>query len=354
MKATAIVGTEHLMPRFWVLTDYNRGQIVLVIRGTMSLNEIAVDLTCHHEPFHPAETDNPDQESKSRDNYAPGRYSPHRKAKEQEQQEQKPSPYFVHSGMLRMAKAMGDVSNPVQLAVQEALYHNPGFDLVLCGHSLGAGVAAVLGLMWADPTTCLTVRSSGLPIGRRVYVYCFAPPALTDAKLSHLAKKLVTSFVYSHDVVARLSLGSVRDLRNAALWLCEAEEGKHQFSKDGEKLRQDGWSAVTSRARRWKEPKESGGRGNQEDMDWLIAVRKTLEANMQDQNLFPPGRVLWGMRDSDLHPSHRKNKGRRDKDKLRVFEVLEVEKVFDQIVFARNMLTAHMPHQYDRVLHDLL
>lgn len=32
-KSTAIIGTEHLMPRFWVLTDYNRGQIVLVIRG---------------------------------------------------------------------------------------------------------------------------------------------------------------------------------------------------------------------------------------------------------------------------------------------------------------------------------
>lgn len=37
MKATAIVGTEHLMPRFWVLTDYNRGQIVLVIRGQVLL-----------------------------------------------------------------------------------------------------------------------------------------------------------------------------------------------------------------------------------------------------------------------------------------------------------------------------
>ena len=49
-------------------------------------------------------------------------------------------------------------------------------DLVLCGHSLGAGVAALLGMMWADPETCLTVPSSGLPVGRQVQVYCFAPP----------------------------------------------------------------------------------------------------------------------------------------------------------------------------------
>lgn len=96
---------------------------------------------------------------------------------------------------------------------------------------------------------------------------------------------------------------------------------------------------------------------------------------MKDQDLFPPGRVLWGMRNGDLHPEHQKKKNEENGDKLRVFEVLDVEKIFDQIVFARNMLTcvpvffpsfrtrithgvdtdrAHMPHEYDRVLHDLL
>ncbi len=169
---------------------------------------------------------------------------------------------------------------------------------------------------------------------------------MTDVKLSRLATNLITSFVYSNDVVSRLSLGSVRDLRNAALWLCEAEEGKHRNGKNGEKLQQDGWSAVTSRAQRWKEARGntdgSTGESN-EDMDWLVAVRKTLEANMHDREMYPPGRVLWAMRDSDLHPSHQRSESepaqRGDKDKLRLFEVLDVEKVFDQIVFARNMLT---------------
>jgi sn1-specific diacylglycerol lipase len=85
-------------------------------------------------------------------------------------------------------------------------------------------------------------------------------------------------------------------------------------------------------------------------------VRKTLEANMHMTDLFPPGRILWAMRDSDLHPSHRlstakthDSKGSTEneirsatdediKDKLRLFEVLDVEKVFSQIVFARDML----------------
>jgi len=209
---------------------------------------------------------------------------------------------------------------------------------------LGAGVAAILGLMWADPRTCQTVQSSGLPVGRQVQVYAFAPPTITDAALSHLSQKLIVSLVYSHDVVSRVSLGAVRDLRNAAMWLCEAEAGEGT----------EGWSAVTARAKRWKD-----NTGRKEDMDWFIAVRKTLEANMQNAFMYPPGRVLWAMRDGDLHPSHRlhaihKNAGDAPEDKLRLFEVLDVEQVFSQIVFSRDMLTAHMPHQYDRIIHDLL
>jgi len=131
--------------------------------------------------------------------------------------------------------------------------------------------------MWADPKTCLTVKSSGLPPGRNVQVYAFAPPyvllhpqgsyhpfssnlfnrSLTDAALSRLTSHLIVSLVYSHDVVTRLSLGSVRDLRNAAMWLCEAESSSGEGSGEG-------WNAVTTRARRWKDGTGEGG-----DMDWV-------------------------------------------------------------------------------------
>jgi hypothetical protein len=85
----------------------------------------------------------------------------------------------------------------------------------------------------------------------------------------------------------------------------------------------------------------------------FIAVRKTLEANMHMADMFPPGRVLWALRDSDLHPLHRlpkhgvhqkkdsrnpANAETEGKDRLRLFEVLDVEKVFSQIVFAKDML----------------
>ena len=132
-----VVGSEHLIPRFWVLTDYNRGQVVLVLRGsflhhqpvsesneipgTMSLNEIAVDLTCEPELFEPATSCAPQDAPPA----VPGDY---RFPETGPPPEAMDSPiYHVHSGMLRLARAMGDVGKPVQLAVQNALHHNPGF-----------------------------------------------------------------------------------------------------------------------------------------------------------------------------------------------------------------------------------
>ena len=110
--------------------------------------------------------------------------------------------------------------------------------------------------MWADPRTCLTHRRSGLPSNRRVEAYCYAPPCLVDLRLSKLAasSSLITSFVYSHDVVSRLSLGSVRDLRRAASWLSEAESER----------RGEGYGGVTGRALKAKT-----GFGKADDPQWV-------------------------------------------------------------------------------------
>jgi sn1-specific diacylglycerol lipase len=79
----------------------------------------------------------------------------------------------------------------------------------------------------------------------------------------------------------------------------------------------------------------------------FLAMRKTLEANMHMADLFPPGRVLWALRDGNLHPINRLQPGstnfkhaarKKATDKVRLFDVPEVEKVFGQIEFAGDML----------------
>lgn len=129
----------------------------------MSLNELAVDLTCHPESFQPAQTQglDIDEEDDIREHHTPGNHTPRMFG--ESEQEGNQSPYHVHSGMLRMAKAMGEIGKPVQLAVQEALYHNPEFGknfISFCGfgqtlltirqiwYFAGIALGLVLPLFW--------------------------------------------------------------------------------------------------------------------------------------------------------------------------------------------------------------
>ena len=84
--------------------------------------------------------------------------------------------------------------------------------------------------------------------------YVFISRAAYDPHLCELSKNLITSFVYSHDLVSRLSLGALRDMSRAAVWLCKAEaEG-----------RPEGYTGITRRALRHKM-----GFGSRDDPIWV-------------------------------------------------------------------------------------
>lgn len=168
---TAVIGDEARMPRFWVLTDHSRRQIVLVFRGTMTLNEVAVDLTCEPEEFEPASTSTDDEEEaspipeggddrcgdststggadaeKADDFGIPGsmpsgdesmlrvptaprrlRSASFRSVRSFEEKHR----YLVHGGILKMSLAMGAPGRPVFTAVEEALSRNPGYGKSPC------------------------------------------------------------------------------------------------------------------------------------------------------------------------------------------------------------------------------
>lgn len=152
MKNEAVIGIEHQMPRYWVLTDHGRSQIVLVLRGTMSLNELAVDLTCEPVDFEPAVMEDESSEQlPTASSWMSGIPFPSPSSFSRFPRKSFSSTttplYHVHGGMLKMARIMGEVGKPVHIAVQKALSYNPEYELVLCGHSLGAGVAAMLSLV---------------------------------------------------------------------------------------------------------------------------------------------------------------------------------------------------------------
>lgn len=137
-----------MMPRFWVLTDHTRREVVLVLRGTMSLNELAVDLTCDPADFRlhtmypkhprsPAEDDELDAFDEELENI-PGSFPMDistplvtlpltRTVSRGSTSSEDDGIYQVHGGILKMARVMGSRGKPVHIAVKRALRRNEGY-----------------------------------------------------------------------------------------------------------------------------------------------------------------------------------------------------------------------------------
>ena len=97
---------------------------------------------------------------------------------------------------------------------------HPEYKLVVTGHSLGAGTAAILGFF-------LRLEKN---IKNRVHVYAYGiPGGLLNAPAREESKKFVVSLIHNEDIFPRLSLNSLFNMRNQvrqALYECEEPKCK--------------------------------------------------------------------------------------------------------------------------------
>ncbi|KAF9112330.1 hypothetical protein BGX27_003539 [Mortierella sp. AM989] len=233
----ATIQDGYYCPRYYLLDDTETKQIVLVLRGTKSLHDLMIDLTCDAADLWLDHDTTPLVDAKG--NVV-------------NDSQQKKRPFRVHGGFLKAARTIASAETiGIQEKVKAALEARPGYSLLLIGHSLGAGIASILSTLWADPSTGLTPEvpshvstgtssspvglgvsvddvergklylpgylpktgaESFLPPGRRVRCYGYGSPKVVCPRLSKRALKLVTSISYGDDAVGRLSLGSVRNI----------------------------------------------------------------------------------------------------------------------------------------------
>jgi len=161
---------------FLLLADHHMQTIVLAVRGSFHLNDLITDLTCKLV------------DCKS---FFPG--------------VQEAS---CHEGFLLAARALDSL---LREDVEEALRLNAGYSLLLCGHSLGAGVASVLAALWQNVFHNVGMRCVAL-----------APPCVFTLDAARDISRVVTSVVVGDDIVSRLSVSSAHDLRDACLHLFQS------------------------------------------------------------------------------------------------------------------------------------
>ena len=119
----------------------------------------------------------------------------------------------IHSGIYKSSKNLADSLKP---KIREFLFtysdflHGPkDYPIIILGHSLGAGCAAILRLLWkSDPEMNYL----------KIKTYSYAPPAVLSLNLNSVLKGEVFSCVNGDDIVPRLSFGSVKDISDIIIY----------------------------------------------------------------------------------------------------------------------------------------
>eukprot|EP00775_Hariotina_reticulata_P006650 gene6650-6875_t len=114
------------------------------------------------------------------------------------------SPYCggaAHWGMLSAAQWF--VENEVA-QVKELLDQRPGYELLLVGHSLGAGTAAMLAHMLKNDAKAADIIGDV-----RFKAVGIATPAVLTEELAGSCREYITSVVLMHDIVPRFSIHNV-------------------------------------------------------------------------------------------------------------------------------------------------
>jgi len=152
-------------PRFALFFHHATESLVLAVRGTSSIKDAISDLMADEVPFLGG---------------------------------------FAHRGIVRCADRV------IELAgnhITEALKKQPGYRLMLTGHSLGGGVVNILGLMFLEGEA----KKLLLP-DTKVKVNAFAPPPVFHTENQYQlarVKESIHIYIHDSDIVPRLSLATV-------------------------------------------------------------------------------------------------------------------------------------------------
>ncbi|PHH64205.1 hypothetical protein CDD81_4819 [Ophiocordyceps australis] len=331
----------------YISLDHAARAVVLACRGTLGFEDVVADMTCEYD-----------------DLFWRGRR------------------YKVHKGIHASARRLlYGQDGRVLVTIAEALREFPDYGLVLCGHSLGGGVTALLGVMLSQPNPDgpgfvtsgepharlllnMPARVGGddgnallrLPAGRRIHVYAYGPPGVMSPSLRRITRGLVTSVVHGNDLVPNLSLGLVHELQALALAF-KMDQGHAR----GE-LRRRMWTALQTSLRLTGQSSSGSASASnachsgtaEADEQALGALRESMRGA---HKLVPPGEVFAVestpvLRREAFVAGDEGGVG-RPAQRVVLKYIRDVETRFGEVRFGGGMLTDHSPAKYEDALNKL-
>lgn len=161
----------------YIAVDHGKKQIIIAIKGTSTVSDVFTDLI--------------------------SKAIPHSVHGHQE--------IRCHEGMYIAAKMMLDDT----LHLIQNFFLPQNYKLIICGHSLGAGVSSLLGIFLKQEMPNLEMQ-----------VYAFATPACASYEASENCQEYITAVVNNNDCVPRLSLMNVRMMKKLLMLMDSKLEEK--------------------------------------------------------------------------------------------------------------------------------
>ena len=160
--------------------------------------------------------------------------------------------------MLEAARALAETTKPTLDAELESY---PDYSLVLVGHSLGSGVAAVLGSLWENE------------FERGLFVYGYGTPCVGPVNAKPVRSDNIISVIGQGDPFSSLSIGHIASVSNSIAQLCEDVELRTLVL-----LKTD-------------EPLDET---TDEDLEWCYATLMELRSRYEgEERMFPPGNIVY-------------------------------------------------------------
>ncbi|CAH1799397.1 unnamed protein product [Owenia fusiformis] len=286
---------------FFVAVDHEEQKVVICIRGTLSLQDVLTDLKADAEPL-PLDPLRED--------------------------------WLGHKGMVQAAVYIKQKLKE-EMILSQAFGRDldrgtQQYDLVLVGHSLGAGTAAILAILLQQEHPNL-------------HCYSYSPPGgLLSANTVEETKSFITSVVVAKDVIPRIGLYQMEALRTDLISVIKKSDDPKWKTIFGTMLccGPDPEPSILQMCEYQKEKEKRMAEFSLHPSDSQIALTTHTP-------LFPPGRIIHIVR------NHPKKTGCSEPDP--VYQALWVENSdLDEVLISPTMINDHMPDNVMDALEKVL